>query len=80
MANVLLTLVEQCAGSDHAQINVQINTIDRGTYKLRVSETLQDPDEDEIVTILQGLIRLHKIGKTNAQVRNNLLAGLPIVV
>lgn len=80
MATMKLTLTHVCDGGEHAEIAVQVNGKNRGTYGVNVSDvTGAFPDED-IETFLAGVIRLHKIGKTLAQVHSDLQAGLTVTL
>lgn len=80
MATVLLTLESVCAGGGHAQINVKVNGNDKGAFPVFADDVLtQLPDED-VPIILAALIKLRMIGRTKAQVRNDLQAGLTVTV
>lgn len=81
MATVVLTLEAACSSGGHARIGVTVNGADRGDYQIWVPDVLDNPFPDEAIeNFIVGLIKIHKIGKTNAEVRNNLLAGLSITV
>lgn len=80
MATMKLTLTHVCAGGEHAEIAVEVNGQSRGTYAVRVSDVTGTFADDEIETFLAGVIRLHKVGKTLAQVRNDLQAGLTVTL
>lgn len=81
MATVVLTLEASCSSGGHARIGVTVNGVDKGDYWITVADVLDNPlPDDALETTILALLKLHKIGKTNAQVRNNLLAGLSITV
>ena len=81
MATVVLTIKGTCTGGGHVVIGVTVNGVDRGDRNVYIPDVTDVALTDaEIVTVVVGLVKLHKIGKTNVQVRNNLLAGLSLTV
>jgi len=80
MATVLLTLESVCAGGGHAQINVKVNGNDKGTFAVWADDVLSQLPDEDIPLVLAALIKLRTIGRTKAQVRNDLQAGLTVTV
>jgi len=80
MATVTLTATNICSGGNHVTIRLDVNSVERATKTYLIDELAAALDEIDADDVIRTLIRLHKIGKTNAQVRDDLLAGLTITV
>ena len=80
MATVLLTIESVCAGGGHANINVKVNGNDKGTFGLYADDVLAPLPDAEVQSVLAALIKLRMIGRTKAQVRSDLQAGLTVTV
>lgn len=80
MATVVITLNSVCGGGGHANISVTVNGVDKGDFVVWADDILSDITDDEIETFLKLVVRAHKIGKTKAQVRSNLQAGLTVAI
>lgn len=80
MATLTLTLLDTCGGGGHLTLNVQINANDKGNLYVGTADVLGEFSDDEIDAVVKGVLRLHKIGKTLAQVRSDLLAGLTVTL
>jgi len=80
MATVTLTALAICGGGDHVRLRLDVNGVERLTKTFKVPELVDTLDDTDTLDIVRTLVRLHKIGKTNAQVKTDLLAGLTITV
>ena len=79
MASVTLTLTESCASNQHITLEV---TGDRtGRLRLHVDEVFQQPvDNEALAEFLLTYLKIWSIGKTRAQMRTQLLAGLTVTI
>jgi hypothetical protein len=80
MATILLKLEHVCAGGGHATISVALNGTPKGEWELWADDVLADVTDEEIEALMKLLIRAHKVGRTKAEVRTDLQAGLTITV
>lgn len=80
MATITLTATRICSGGDHVTMELKVDGVVRATRTYLIGELVDAVNDVEAESIIPTLIRLHKIGKTNAQVRANVLAGINIVV
>lgn len=80
MTTPTITLDSVCPGGNHFTLGAVVN----GQAKRIVQTTRDDLSEplieDEVEAAIKVLIRLHAIGKTKLQVRNNLLPGLAVTI
>lgn len=80
MATLVLTTVSTCAGGQHVVLSATINGVDKGNQNVVADDVLAAFDDEEIAAFIKGVIRLHKLGKTNAQVKADLAAGLTVTL
>lgn len=80
MATLTLTATRICSGGNHVTIRVDVNAVEQATQTFLIDELVDAVQAVDVEAAIVTLIRLHKIGRTNAQVRNDLLAGLDIIV
>jgi len=80
MTTIILTAVDICPGGEHIDINIQFNGVDKGNRQVTVTEVLADFDEYDINGFIKSTIRAYKVGKTNAQVKAGLLAGITVTI
>lgn len=77
MATITLTLSSTCAGGGHQTFVVT------GAFSRTMNTTI-DLDEpmsaEERESFVKGLVKLVKMGRTNAQARTLLQAGVTVVV
>lgn len=80
MATVTLTTTRICSGGNHFTIELSVDGVVRATKTYEgtdLVDAVSDVDAEDVIPVL---IRMHKLGKTNAQVRTALLAGITITV
>lgn len=80
MATVTLTATRICSGGNHYTMELRVDGVVRATRTYLVDELIDAVGDVEAETVMLSLIRLHKLGRTNAQVVANLRAGLNITV
>ena len=80
MATVTLTATAFCSGGDHVRITLVVDGVERANKVYFVPALVESLNETDADDVIRTLIRLHKIGKTNAQVKTDLQAGLIVVV
>ena len=79
MASITITWAGACPSNTHIQLNI---TGDRtGTIRLHVDEVFQQPiDNEALLDFLKQYLKIWTLGKTKAQMRTQLLAGLTITI
>jgi len=79
MASITITWASACASNTHIQLNI---TGDRtGTIRLHVDEVFQQPvDNEALIEFLKQYLKIWSLGKTKAQMRTLLLAGLTVTI
>jgi len=78
MASVTITLDHICTGGNHLQFVV---TGDRSaTINTQADQVLAAFDEGEEEAFIKALVKLAKIGRTNAQVRALFQAGVTVSI
>lgn len=80
MATIVLTLASVCAGGGHANISVTVNGVNKGSFAVATDDVLSPLPDADVPIVLAALVKLRMIGRTKAQVRNDLLAGLTVTV
>lgn len=80
MATVVITLESVCAGGGHANISVSVNGVNKGTFPVLADDVLSPLPDADVPTVLAALVKLRMIGRTKAQVRSDLQAGLTVTV
>lgn len=79
-STVSVALDHVCAGQGHIHFDVSVNGGAPRSMMLHVDEMLAALTEDEREIIFRGLLRIHGIGKTRAQMRSDILAGITMTV
>ena len=79
MASITVTWVGACAANTHIQLAI---TGDKtGEIRLHVDEVFQQPvDNEALIEFLKQYLKIWSIGKTKAQMRTQLLAGLTVTI
>ena len=80
MQTLTITLQGACAGGGHLDLGVSLNAGQVRTIHLTADEikhALDDGGRDQLVA---GLLRLYAVGKTRAQIRDGLQAGLEVAI
>ena len=80
MATVYLKLVSVCDGGEHVKLQVKLDDVNKGTYYVSGSQVLNAFTEEQIPEGIATLISLRMIGRTKAEVRADLQAGLTITI
>lgn len=78
MATVAIALISSCAGQGHVHLNVSINGGAVQAYRLHIDEMMIPLTTEEREIILRGLLKLHAAGKTKAQMRTSVIAGVNV--
>ena len=79
MASITVTLTQSCATQSHVVLAV---TGDKtGQLRIHVDEVFQQPiDNEALIEFLKTYLKIWSLGKTKAQMRTQLLAGLTILI
>jgi hypothetical protein len=80
MATVTLTLESICAGGAHAHISVVVNGVNKGEFAVDGNAIMEPLPDDGVESAIAAIMKLYRIGKTKAQVRAALEAGLVVTV
>lgn len=80
MATVFIQATQVCGSQGHAHLIVQVNGTPKGSVAMHVDQLDVPIRDEDIDTFVRMCVRGHKIGKTNAQVRADLVAGLTITL
>jgi hypothetical protein len=70
-----------CAPGGHIDTQASLNGVERGEAEMFNAGDIAEPiTQDEIRIMMRTLIKVYRIGRTNAQVRTGLVAGFDVVV
>lgn len=69
-----------CAGGGHASATLTVNGVAQGTWDFDYPDITGTPDNDARREFVRNFIRLHKIGKTDATLKSDLLAGITVTI
>jgi len=69
-----------CTGGEHASVQLNVNTVVQGTYPMVLTDITSAVTEDEKITFARLLLKMRKIGKTNAQLKADAIAGFTVTV
>lgn len=78
MASVTITLNNVCPGGGHGTLTV--TGAMNESYNVDVEEIRSALDDETKRDFIMKLVRVHAIGKTKAQLRASLLAGLSVSI
>lgn len=78
MAIFTLTIVSVCGSGNHADIRLDISGVPQAVHSFHVDELTAPLDDADGERVIKMLCNLHKVGRTNAQVKNDLSAGLSL--
>jgi hypothetical protein len=78
MASVTLTLANRCAGGNH--LRFELTGARSVTVREDLSNILEPITDDDLAVFVKCVVRLVRIGKTNAQAIAALQAGVVISV
>lgn len=79
MATATITLQSICAGGGHVTLGVQVNGGQVRQFHFDSDEIREQIGVERLRDALLVLVRLHCMGMTRAQVRNELQAGIDVV-
>lgn len=78
MASVTLTLTSQCAGGGHLTLTLTGDIAGQKETSVReIEDLLQTIGKEEIAA---AILRIAKIGRTNAQLKTLLQSGITVTV
>lgn len=80
MTTLTINLESVCAGGDHMTLGLVLNGQAKRSFNVLRPEMLAPLTEEEIAAAIKVIVRLHARGKTGAQVRNNLQAGIVVTI
>jgi hypothetical protein len=80
MAVFTLTITSICGSGNHANIRLDISGVPQATHAFHVDELTEPLDDGDSRRVIKMLSNLHKVGRTNAQVKNDLSAGLSLTL
>lgn len=80
MSTLTITLDHVCTGGNHMTLGLVLDGQAKRVINADRADLLEPLTELEIAAATKVLIRLHARGKTNNQVRNNLLTGIAVTV
>ena len=78
MTDITITLDNVCAGGTHARLKASVNGGAERAFVVDVDDLKAEPDEQDIIKALLTLLRLSQRGKTRAQARSALQAGVTV--
>ena len=80
MATLAITLQGVCGGGGHLDIGVSVNAGSTRTIHVTADEIRSALDDEGREQMVASILKLYSIGKTKAQTRAGLLAGLTVVI
>lgn len=78
MAAIGIKALSACSGGDHVRLELSVNGTPRATADVEVSQILNSFSAEEAELVSLTLARMVGIGKTKAQTRTALLAGVTV--
>lgn len=70
-----------CTGGNHAELTLKVNNVVQGVWHgLELDDIAGPISDDDKLALVRLLIRTYKLGKTNAQVKSALVAGIAVTV
>jgi hypothetical protein len=82
MTTINLKAASICAGGNHIDIRVSLNSVERAAITLTPDDITSAPTDDELRAAVAVLLRAYKVGRTLVQVRNALTSssGIDVVL
>lgn len=80
MTTVHIRATASCSGGEHVTIVADLDGGPPQQTMFSVGDMMQPLTAEDVAATVLPLIRLHARGLTRAQLRNDLLAGLTVVV
>lgn len=78
MASITLTRTDECASMNH--IHLEVTGDAQYSYNGTMSDIMSPISDEEKDTFIKVLLRIAKIGRTNAQVRTALTNGYTVTI
>lgn len=69
-----------CAGGGHAMATLTVNGVVQGAWDFEYLDIIGTPDGDAQREFVRNFIRLHKIGKNDNVLKNDLIAGITVTI
>lgn len=69
-----------CEGGGHAHVTLTVSGAAQWTETYTLDDIVGTPTKEEQMDWVKNFVRLHKIGKTTAQVKSDLIAGITVTV
>jgi hypothetical protein len=69
-----------CAGGGHARTTLYVAGTAQGAWDFDLEDIIGSPNDADRKEFARNFIRLHKIGKTNAQLKTDLEAGITVTI
>lgn len=80
MASITVNFVRTEPVGGHAHVGLRVNGGEQYVVPTHIDEIRSVPTTEEIEAFVKCFIRLHAIGKTAGQIRNNLTTGLAVTI
>lgn len=80
MATVFMILDRACSGGEHLAIDVNVDGLQLNDVGVGATELLTPLTVDDAPAMATALLRVHFKGKTRAQARAELQAGITLTV
>lgn len=80
MATIVISLQSVCDGGGHVTLGATLNGANAGQYSYDMDDLIDPITDDDRRMFIKLAARLHKIGKTKAQVKTDLTIGLTVVI
>jgi hypothetical protein len=78
MASVTITLTSVCSGNNH--LTFTLTGAASKTVRTDLNDVTTALTDDDLEAVIKGLVKLGKIGRTNAQLRTLFQAGVVVTV
>ncbi len=82
MASITVTLTGTCAthGGSGAHLTFAVSGDAQRTFEMELSEAIAGVSQDDLLVFARCLLRLGKVGRTNAQLRTLFQNGVTVTV
>ncbi len=80
MAVVQIQALSTCAGGEHVTVRARLDGSDVQTVVFSVADMTKALTTADVAAVVLPMIQLHARGKTTAQLRTDLLAGISVTV
>ncbi|OHD22670.1 MAG: hypothetical protein A2Y38_22945 [Spirochaetes bacterium GWB1_59_5] len=80
MATLVINLERACGGGEHLDIGITVDGGPKRIVEVSRSEMTAPLTDTTMVEVIRGIVRAYAKGKTQAQVRTALQAGITVVI